>query len=364
MSVTVRRDPVTVLSPGDALDCSAEGFGADVDATASRGDGPVLVVGLRRGEALDTLGRLGRNLAAVMVGVADDDDLAVPDGFDVVVSPVATAPTPWVGGTDPPSVAAEVAAGVRSSPQAAVALVELLRMAGALTVHDAIVAESFVYSMLQSGPRFRDWLSTRGPSTPPATSEAPVVMDRAGDHLEIRLQRPQVHNALDTSMRDALVEAFDVVVADESVRSVRLSGAGPSFCSGGDLSEFGSSPDPATAHFVRVTTSVGALLARCADRVVADVHGACIGAGIEIPAFAGRIRATSDTTFSLPELSMGLIPGAGGTASMTRRIGRHRMAAMALGQGVIGAADALAWGLVDQIVDGAGPGRGKAAIAI
>jgi len=362
--VTVRRDPVTILSPGDALDCVADGLGGGTDGTARTGDDPVLVVGIRRGDALDAFTRLGRDLAAVVIGVADDDDLVVPEGFDVVVSPVSTAPAPWVGGTDPRSIAADLAAGARSSPQAAVALVELLRMNGSMTVHDAIVAESFVYSMLQSGPRFLDWLATRGPSTPPSASEAAVAVERAGDHLEIRLQRPLMHNAFDTAMRDALVEAFEVVVADESVRSVRLSGAGPSFCSGGDLTEFGSFPDPVTAHAIRVARSVGALVARCADRVVAEVHGACIGAGIEIPAFAGRVRAMPDATFSLPELSMGLIPGAGGTASITRRIGRHRTAAMALGHGVLAAADALAWGLVDEVVDRPGGGRGEPAICI
>ncbi len=92
------------------------------------------------------------------------------------------------------------------------------------------------------------------------------------------------------AMRDALIEALRVVVADPAITDVRLSGSGPSFCSGGDLAEFGSAPDPATAHAVRVTRSAGAWLARCASRVTAEVHGACIGAGIELPAFAGRVR--------------------------------------------------------------------------
>jgi len=102
---------------------------------------------------------------------------------------------------------------------------------------------------------------------------------------------------------------------------------------------------------VRVTRSMGSPVSLCADRVVVNVHGACIAAGIEIPAFARRITATPDAHFVLPELSLGLIPGAGGTASIVRRIGRHRMAYMALRQCAITAPTALAWGLVNEMDD-------------
>ena len=88
---------------------------------------------------------------------------------------------------------------------------------------------------------------------------------------------------------------------------------------------------------------------RLADRVEARVHGPCVGAGIELPAFAGRVVAAPDTTFRLPEISMGLIPGAGGTVSIPRRIGRWRTLHLALGGGPLGAADALEWGLVDAV---------------
>ncbi len=84
-------------------------------------------------------------------------------------------------------------------------------------------------------------------------------------------------------------------------------------------------------------------------RVEVHVHGACIGAGIELPAFAGRITSTPETFFQLPEVSMGLVPGAGGTASILPRIGRHRLAYMALTGARIDAETALDWGLVDQL---------------
>jgi enoyl-CoA hydratase/carnithine racemase len=125
--------------------------------------------------------------------------------------------------------------------------------------------------------------------------------------------------------------------------------AGPDFSFGGDLHEFGSAPDPATAHVIRLTRSVGALIASHRDRVTAYVHGACYGAGCEVPAFAGRVVATADARFALPEISLGLIPGAGGTVSVTGRIGRWRTAWLALSGARIDAPTALAWGLVDEL---------------
>jgi enoyl-CoA hydratase/carnithine racemase len=85
------------------------------------------------------------------------------------------------------------------------------------------------------------------------------------------------------------------------------------------------------------------------DRVTVRLHGACVGAGIEIPAFAGRVIASPGTYFQLPELAMGLIPGAGGTVSITRRAGRHRLLWMALTGTKVAADTALGWGLVDAV---------------
>src|SRR5262249_13882573 len=129
-----------------------------------------------------------------------------------------------------------------------------------------------------------------------------------------------------------------------------LSGAGPSFCSGGDLTEFGSLADPVNAHLVRMTRSVALLLAQVAERTEVTIHGATIGAGIELAAFAGRGRAREDTVIRLPELGFGLVPGAGGTVSITRRIGRHRVGWLALSGEPLDAETALAWGLVDELV--------------
>ena len=165
--------------------------------------------------------------------------------------------------------------------------------------------------------------------------------------MSITLNRPDRRNAFGRQLRDAFVEAISVAQLDDSMTRVVLAGAGPSFSSGGDLDEFGTTPDPVTAHRIRMGQSPGWAVHEVRDRMRVELHGACIGAGIEIPAFADRVEARVGTWFRLPELSMGLIPGAGGTVSMTRRMGRWRLAYLVLSGAAVDLDTALRWGLVD-----------------
>jgi enoyl-CoA hydratase/carnithine racemase len=152
-------------------------------------------------------------------------------------------------------------------------------------------------------------------------------------------------------LRDALCEALQLGLADLTVERISISGAGRCFSIGGDLDEFGTAPDPATAHAIRSVRMPAQFLSRCAGRVEFTVHGACIGAGVELPAFGRRVVAARNSVFQLPELRFGLIPGAGGCVSLPRRIGRHHTAWLALTGRRIGAAKALEWGLVDALAD-------------
>ena len=241
-----------------------------------------------------------------------------------------------------------VTATVAEQPIAAAAFAALLRGAEARLVDDGLVAESATYSALQAGPEFAAWRGGR-PARTRTDDGPPVAVRRDGVELHVVLTRPEVRNALNRAMRDALVDAFGLVRADPSIRRVRLSGEGPSFCAGGDLEEFGSFPDPATAHLVRLQQSAGRAIAAVAERVTAHLHGACFGSGIELPAFAAEVLADPSTAIALPEVSLGLVPGAGGTVSLPRRIGRHRTAWLGLTGAPIDATTALDWGLVDRI---------------
>jgi enoyl-CoA hydratase/carnithine racemase len=220
----------------------------------------------------------------------------------------------------------------------------------------SVLTESLAYSTLQSGPEFTRWLDERGPARMPEIAD-PVQADRDGDTLRIRFNRPQRHNAFSTDARAALLEALAVALLDPSVTGIVLSGNGPSFCSGGDLAEFGTFADPASAHLARTRHSpalaLGALTARLGRSCRADVHGRVLGSGLEMAAFCGWVEAHEDSLFGLPELSLGLIPGAGGTVSVTRRIGRWRTAYLVLSGRTVGTDTALDWGLVDAAYVGA-----------
>jgi enoyl-CoA hydratase/carnithine racemase len=218
-----------------------------------------------------------------------------------------------------------------------------------------VVTESLAYSTLQAGPEFARWLTERGPVRMPEFAD-PVQAQRDGDVLRIRFNRPQRHNAFSTDARAALLEALAVAQLDPSVTGIVLTGNGPSFCSGGDLAEFGTFADPASAHLARTRHSpalaIDALTARLGRSCRAEVHGQVMGSGLEMAAFCGWVEAHEDSVIGLPELSLGLIPGAGGTVSVTRRIGRWRTAYLVLTGRTLDAATALAWGLVDAICAG------------
>lgn len=246
--------------------------------------------------------------------------------------------------------ASVLTASATANPTAAATLARLLRLTADLDVAAALEVESLAYSMLLAGPEFREWLVESGSKPLGKADDVDVVLaENRGGVLQVTLNRPHVHNAFNAAMRDALVEALTVALSDYSVGTIELAGNGPSFCSGGDLSEFGTTDDPVHAHLIRTGRSVGAVLHQLQDRLTVRVHGACIGAGVELPAFARRVAAAEGTTFRLPEVGMGLIPGAGGTVSLPRRIGRQRTLLLALSGLDLPVTDALRWGLVDRV---------------
>jgi enoyl-CoA hydratase/carnithine racemase len=255
-----------------------------------------------------------------------------------------------------PSVSAALAELERRCarwPQAAAVCDDVLRSVDVeAPAFDGVITESLAYSTLQAGPEFARWLAERGPAVVPDLPD-PVVAERIGDVLHVRFNRPQRHNAFSTDARAALLETLDVALLDTSVTEVVLGGNGRSFCSGGDLAEFGTFADPASAHLARTRHSpalaLDALTARLGRACRAEVHGQVLGSGLEMAAFCGHVTCRADATLGLPELALGLIPGAGGTVSITRRIGRWRSAYLVLSGDFIDPATALDWGLVDAV---------------
>jgi enoyl-CoA hydratase/carnithine racemase len=292
----------------------------------------------------------GLLLPAVTVGVSRLAAASAP--LDVLFTVAADPAAPWVQVADLDQAIEEVVAAIAANPQAAVILMHVLRAGRHDDLEHDLVVESLAYSALQSGPEHGAWLARRPAKHRPPDPGPPIIAERRGARLSVTLSRPHVRNAYNAAMRDALCETLTIAAADETVTEVELRGAGSDFCSGGDLDEFGTRPDPASAHLVRTGRSAARLVAAVGDRASVHLHGACVGAGIELPALAARVSAAPNTIIRLPEVAMGLIPGAGGTASLPRRIGRGRTAWLALTGQPIDAETALRWGLVDHISDG------------
>lgn len=342
--------------------------------------GPLLVVDLDSGGD-PAMVEPHRSFPGVVLGIGHPAGRSRPPmGVDLALTEAVAPPAPWVEVADVAETAERIARAVRHAPRAGIMLAQVLRGVGwdrpgdrrRADRHradhsdpgrradqpepghlvDDLVVESLAYSTLQAGPEFAAWLGRQAPHPPPGPDAEPAVLVERSDHrMDLTFNRPGVRNAYGAAARDQLCEALSMACADQSISQVHLHGAGPDFCSGGDLTEFGTLADPASAHLVRTARSAARLLSAIGERVVAHLHGACVGAGIELPALAGRVVAAPGTWMQLPELAMGLIPGAGGTASLPRRIGRHRTAWMALSGSVVDAPTALAWGLVDELCD-------------
>lgn len=319
------------------LDAADEGSSATNWARPEASVGPAGAGRLLVGVASRPLGPKGMALAQRC------DVTYLPEGERATARACVAVP-------DPRAAADEVVQQAARTPGAALALAHLLRATEGLDGQSALMVESFAYSMLLAGPEYQAWLRTRTrreTGTPPDGQL--VLVDRTGGHLEVVLDHPSRRNAYSARLRDELHEALRVALVDPSIDSVVLSGTGPSFSAGGDLDEFGTVGDPVLAHVIRTTAGVATALEALRSRLAVRVQGPCVGAGVEIAAFGSQVRAHPDSTFRLPEVIMGLLPGAGGTVSIARRVGRWRLIHLCLSGQQIGARQALDWGLVDEV---------------
>ena len=240
-------------------------------------------------------------------------------------------------------------------PQATMIAHELLTTTSSLPVTDALTLESHAYSLLQSGPEFIAWRDSRQAMRQRETGDEILVVEDPG-YMAIRLNRPDQRNAMNAAMRLALADALRAAELREDT-VVELRGTGRHFSTGGDTTEFGTFEDPVSAHLLRSSWNVGGRLSGMSGRVNAYVQGACLGAGIELAAFASRVVARPGSYFGLPELDLGLVPGAGGTVSLPRRIGRWRTAYMIYSGRLVPAGIARQWGLVDELNEASGRDR-------
>lgn len=191
---------------------------------------------------------------------------------------------------------------------------------------------------------------------------AALIMDpdAAQGVAEVRLGRPEAMNALDTTTLTELARHFAVLAADRSVRAVVLTAAGErAFCAGADLKERSRMSDAQImAQRPVFRAAFGALLG-LPQPAIAAVHGFALGGGCELALSCDVIVADETAVFGLPETTVGLVPGCGGTQLLGRRIGPGRAAELILSGRHVDAAEAAAIGLADRLVP-AGTARASA----
>jgi hypothetical protein len=239
---------------------------------------------------------------------------------------------------------------ISANPATAQVIVELLRLLEHLPCAEGLAAESMAYGLLQGSDEHHAWLA-RNRVEGADTEAGDIRTTRDGDRMDVLLDRASHDNAIDRAMRDGLAEAFQLAALDDTILKVSLRGAGRSFSLGADIAEFGTTRDPAIAHHIRRQTLPAIWALQCSDKLETHVQGACVGAGLEIAAISQRLTANKRAWFQLPELHMGLLPGAGGCVSLSRRIGRQRTAELIFSAKRLSAREALEWGLIDGIVD-------------
>ncbi len=134
----------------------------------------------------------------------------------------------------------------------------------------------------------------------------------------IALNRPQVLNAYNVQMRDDFFEVLAAAADDDEIKAVLISGEGRAFCSGADLTEFGTAPSLVKSREVRWERDVWGQLNGLSKPTVAAVHGYCIGSGVELALFCDIRIAAQGTVFAMPEVQLGMVPAAGGTQTVSR----------------------------------------------
>ncbi|MBO1852756.1 enoyl-CoA hydratase/isomerase family protein [Burkholderia cenocepacia] len=177
------------------------------------------------------------------------------------------------------------------------------------------------------------------PATPPTGT---VTRERRDKVLVVTIDHPPV-NALSADVRCGLADAIDAAQADDAIRAVLIVGAGRNFIAGADIREFGKPPVPPSLPDVCERIESGT------KPVVVALHGATLGGGLEVALAAHYRLAVPGAKLGLPEVTLGLLPGAGGTQRAPRLIGAKAALDLMLTGRHASAEEALALGLVDRV---------------
>ena len=185
-----------------------------------------------------------------------------------------------------------------------------------------------------------------------SSAPLPLLINRHDRVAHLTLNRPDQLNALGTEIIRALDGAFDDIADDEQVRAVLITGAGRAFCAGADIRELETFT---TAYefreFIGTLTRCFAKLQRLPKPSVAAIHGGAYGGGLELALSSDLRVASRAARLGLPEMKLGVLPGAGGTQRLPRQIGPTLAKQMILTGEPISAERAFALGLVNEVCD-------------
>lgn len=164
----------------------------------------------------------------------------------------------------------------------------------------------------------------------------------------VRIERPEVKNALNSAVRERLATIFRALAVDDRVRAIVLTGGEQCFVAGADIREFAdASPiDMYRRHTEYLWEAIG----RCPKPVIAAVNGFALGGGCELAMHCDIIVAGQSARFAQPEVKLGLMPGAGGTQRLIRAVGKYQAMRIALTGCIVTAPEALAMGLISELV--------------
>jgi enoyl-CoA hydratase/carnithine racemase len=165
----------------------------------------------------------------------------------------------------------------------------------------------------------------------------------------VRINRPEVKNALNRDVREQLAQTFRAVAADDNIRAIVLTGGEQCFVAGADIREFAEAG--AVEMYRRHTEYLWAAIAGCPKPVIAAVNGFALGGGCELAMHCDIIVAGQSARFGQPEVKLGLMPGAGGTQRLIRAVGKFQAMRIALTGCLVSAPEALAMGMISEMVE-------------
>ena len=176
-----------------------------------------------------------------------------------------------------------------------------------------------------------------------------VLTERPEDGVAVvRINRPEVRNALNLATRKALAAAFEALRDDAEVRAIILTGSDQAFAAGADLKEF---IDAGPIEIMRRRSErYWATVAGTPQPVIAAVNGFALGGGLELAMCADLIIAGEGAQLGQPEVRVGVMPGAGGTQRITRAVGKFQAMRLCLTGRPVSATEAFRMGLVSQVV--------------